>query len=111
MRIIKSSAEISRVFDKGTRISTPAVTLIVFENEEQHGHDGRAAFVAGKKLGNAVWRNRAKRRMRAAFRSLEEPFTGYDVVFLAKRSINNIEYSSLVESLSKAIKKKGLSVR
>ena len=111
MKTIKSSADISRVFDKGTRINTPAVTLIVLRNEEQHGHDGRAAFVAGKKLGNAVWRNRAKRRMRAACKSLDEPFSGCDVVFLAKRSINNVEYSALVENLSKAIRKNGLSVR
>ena len=77
----------------------------MLRNEKQHGRDGRAAFIAGKKLGNAVWRNRAKRRMRALSRDIEYDFKGYDVVFLAKRSVNETPYSQLREGVEKAIAK------
>ena len=65
-RTIKSSTEVSRLFSQGTRLHTPYLTLIVAENVQQHDRQGRVAFIAGKKLGNAVWRNAAKRRMREA---------------------------------------------
>lgn len=77
----------------------------MIRNAEQHGHSGRAAFVAGKKLGNAVWRNRAKRRMRSVYRETIPQFESYDVVFLAKKSVNEADYSKLVNNVKRAMKK------
>ena len=68
MEIIKSSSDITRVFKEGKRFGRGSNMVLVLENEKQHGKPGRVAFVAGKKLGNAVWRNMANRRMRAAYR-------------------------------------------
>jgi ribonuclease P protein component len=66
------------------------------ERVPQHGQRGRVAFIAGKKLGNAVWRNRAKRRMRALCRDLKGPWDGYDVIFLAKPRTNEDSYSKVL---------------
>ena len=44
---------------------------------------GRVAFAAGKRLGNAVYRNRCKRVLREAAREAGLPRDGYDVVLLA----------------------------
>ena len=61
MQTIKSSTEISQLFSTGHRLHTPYFTVIVGvqddkqSNYERHGHSGRVAFIAGKKLGNAVW--------------------------------------------------------
>ena len=81
---------------------------MVLENEEQHGRPGRVAFVAGKKLGNAVWRNRAKRRMRAAYQALDIDLAGRDVVFVANRNTNAIEFTRMVEGYRKALRQAGL---
>ena len=105
MDIIKSSAEISNLFENGQRINTPFFTLIVLSDGKQHGRNGRAAFVAGKRNGNAVWRNRAKRRMRALFRDSADDFGGMAVVFLARRNINNASYDDLSAHLRKAVKR------
>lgn len=113
METIKSSTEISELFAKGRRIKTPFVTLIVkkhsqeksFGDDEQHGPSGRVAFIAGKKLGNAVWRNRAKRRMRAICHSLGGPWQGYDVIFLAKSSICGVSYSKVLEACEGAVER------
>ena len=72
---------------------------------EQHGHAGRAAFIAGKKLGNAVWRNRAKRRMRALCRDLNGPFPDHDVIFLAKKRVTEAPYKKMLAETKKAIQK------
>jgi len=75
---------------------------------EKHGCDGRVAFIAGKKLGNAVWRNRAKRRMRAICRDLKKTWPGYDVVFLAKSRILTSSYTKVLVSCNDAITEEGL---
>ena len=109
MKTIKSSAEISELFHHGRRISAPDFNLIILQRSEQHDRDGRVAFIAGKKLGNAVWRNRAKRRMRALCFQAGGPFEGFDVAFVAKKSISEAPFEIMVARLSKALDRAGLA--
>ena len=67
------------------------MTLIVLD--AQHGPSGRVAFIAGKKNGNAVWRNAAKRRMRALCADSGGSISGLDI--LAKRRILQLPYQKL----------------
>lgn len=108
MDTIASSAEISNLFAKGKRSHTPYFTLIVLRNESQHDRNGRVAFIAGKKLGNAVWRNAAKRRMREICRESGGPWMGCDVIFLAKSNIMKATYSKVLTACADAVKKGGL---
>ena len=104
METIKSSQEISDLFSRGRRLNTPYLTFIVVP-QKQHGLHGRVAFIAGKKLGNAVWRNTAKRRMRALCRELEGPWQSYDVIFLAKSGIMASSYSKVLTACDKTLKR------
>lgn len=117
METIKSSAEISQLFSTGKRIKTPYLTLIVGEHtsdsdrakDVQHGRCGRVAFIAGKKLGNAVWRNRAKRRMRALCLNTGGPWAGKDVIFLARGTLCRVPYGTVLDSCERAIERLGAS--
>jgi len=63
-----------------------------------------AGFVAGKKVGNAVARNRAKRRLRdAAQRVSLEPATAY--VFVATADVLDAPFPTLVEWATRAAHK------
>ncbi|MEG0070766.1 MAG: ribonuclease P protein component [Raoultibacter sp.] len=108
LEIIKSSIEISYLFTHGTRLNSSSITLLVSEDAPQHDRTGRVAFVAGKKNGNAVWRNRAKRRMRALCRDLNGPWEGYDVIFIAKKRTTQASYSKVREACSALLARKGL---
>ncbi|MDM8289380.1 ribonuclease P protein component [Slackia piriformis] len=105
---IKSSTEVSRVFAQGKRLNAHSLTILVYENEEQHGQGGRVAFVAGKKLGNAVWRNRSKRRLREICRALGGPWDGLDVVFMARRDTADCPYGQLLADGKRLVRKAGL---
>ena len=74
----------------------------------KHDREGRVAFIAGKKLGNAVWRNRAKRRMRAACVQVGGEVAGYDVLFVARKRINQISFDKLVSQMDKALARAGV---
>jgi len=50
--------------------------------------DGRVGFVAGRKVGKAVQRNRARRLMRAAWSGVSsDAHGGSDLVFVARKTI------------------------
>lgn len=110
---IKSNIEISQIFSSGRRIQTPYITFIVqnFPDEEntrdalQHDLDGRVAFIAGKKLGNAPTRNRLKRVMREICREVHGPWTKKNVIFLAKPSLINASYSKVLKASEKAVER------
>ena len=79
--------------------------MLVLRNADQHDLNGRVAFIAGKKLGGAVWRNRAKRRMRSVCRGLGGSFPGWDVAFVARRSIADAPFEDMSKQVLKALKK------
>ena len=61
--------------------------------------DARVAVVAGKAVGNAVRRNRAKRRLRAAARQARLP--AVDLVVDARRSAIDAPFDRLPRDLER----------
>lgn len=97
LETIKPSTEISQLFARAKRLNGSYISLLVQPHQCVHDPCGRVAFIAGKKNGNAVWRNRAKRRMRALARSMGGPWDGFDIVFIAKRSTTEQMYSKVLQ--------------
>lgn len=79
------------------------MTMIVYQGDTQHGPSGRVAFIAGKKNGNAVWRNTAKRRMRAVCHDLSGPWQNLTILFIANRKTTKAEYTKLLSACRKVI--------
>ena len=71
----------------------------------------RLGVVASKKVGNAVERARAKRRLREAFRRNRARFTGGadDVVLVARRSLLAAPWSEVVADLLRLAAQAGLT--
>ena len=115
METIKSSQEISNLFSNGKSYSNRYVSFLIGERQSQqnnslnisneHDLNGRVAFIAGKKHGNAVWRNSAKRRLREISRQLGGPWANYDVIFIAKPRILKESYSKVLQECEKTLKK------
>ena len=106
---IKSSADIDEVFKSGTRFSSGLVSIIIKEtSNKQRGQEGRVAYIAAKRLGNAVTRNRNKRVLRAVARDAGLPCPGYDVVMLATRRTGAAGHEDVVSALRRLLGKAGV---
>jgi ribonuclease P protein component len=108
MDIITSSVQISDVFNLGTRFSSGNVRLMIRKQDPQRGLSGRVAFIAGKKLGNAVVRNRSKRVMREAARATGLPVEGYDILLMATPRTRTSSQEELCASMARLLQKAGL---
>ncbi|ESQ79845.1 ribonuclease P protein component [Asticcacaulis sp. YBE204] len=67
--------------------------------------DMRIGFTATKKTGNAVARNRAKRRMREAARALlpQHGRPGHDYVFIARDATKSCDWQGLLDDVKRAL--------
>jgi len=68
-------------------------------------HEGihKIGFTATKKIGNAVKRNRAKRRLRALFCDYSSNLRDGYYIFVAKQSIIEVSYLNLQKDFKKVI--------
>ena len=72
---------------------------------EAPGSHAGAGFTATKKIGNAVVRNRAKRRLREAARQLLPRLArpGWDYVFIARQETADIGWPRLLDDMESAL--------
>ena len=74
----------------------------------QHNRDGvvRVGIVVSKKVGNAVIRNRVRRRLREALRAIlaqKPPPQTFDLVVIARPEAANADYQQLYGALERAL--------
>ena len=99
-------AEFRRLTRARRRWATPGLVLQALGRP---GDDGapRVGLTASRRVGNAVRRNRARRRLRAlAERVIPlHAMCGHDYVLIARTATVEREFSALVEDLETAMKR------
>lgn len=105
---IKSKRDVERLFQYGKRSSSSLVNVIYFQNPSNKVGISRCAFIAGKKLGNAPFRNRCKRVMREAFKEVGDIKPGFELVFIARKNIAFARHEKVVGEFFQLLSKAGV---
>lgn len=94
----------------GTRFATPSLVLQARRRLPHTPHDpdlARFGFTATKRLGGAVVRNRARRRLKEAVRlaASSHALKGYDYVLIARGGTVQRPFTELIQDLTRALTK------
>ena len=104
---LRKPDQFQRARRDGRSWSTPLVALNAVGNKRR---GTRCGFVVGKRIGNAVERNRARRRLREAVRLVFERIVpGWDLVFVARSpSVATIEFTELQATVELLLRRAGV---
>ncbi len=92
--LLKRPQQFDRVFKSG---SSAADRFLVFKAAPNRLESSRYGISVGRKVGNAVVRNRVKRRLREILR-LESLSGGWDFIVIARKTSAEGEYRELRNS-------------
>lgn len=102
----KLNKDFKRLYGRGKCLVFPAVVVYCQKNRLDVC---RVGITAGKKIGPAVRRNRAKRVIKAAFLQLLPQIKGgYDFVFVARVKTANVKSTTVLNNLKRAFVSEGI---
>ena len=103
---LRLSSDIQQVRQDGRSWRHPLIILLVKANQNDVS---RFAFVVGRRIGNAVVRNRCKRLMREAVRQhLNEIEAGWDMVLIARSPLTAVSYHDVETAVLKLLTRANL---
>ena len=97
---LRNKSSIKEVFANGKNYSVKHVAIYVLRGPKRFG------FIASKKVGNAVQRNRAKRLMREVIRlHFSEIRNDIQIILIARASIKGVSYWEVEKTMINMLKK------
>ncbi|MBL4603114.1 MAG: ribonuclease P protein component [Emcibacteraceae bacterium] len=107
LETLRKRSDFLRVAAVRKKWITPGMIIQVSPMPDDVKSDIRVGYTASKKVGNAVIRNRAKRRMREVTRQImaKNACDNHDYVIIARREINDIPFKELIRDLKWSLKR------
>ncbi len=109
---LRRRREFLRVQNHGHKHHTRNFLVFIAPRVAEEASDlppSRLGITVTRKVGNAVERNHVKRLVRDVFRRNHSRLaSGYDMVWVAKRSAREIDYGDVVADLEQLMRRPGL---
>lgn len=104
VKTLKENRDFHRLYNRGKSLVTPVLVIYYRDSKEL-----RYGITTGKKIGNAVKRNRSKRIIRAAFLEISSSLKGkYDFVFVARGKTPYVKSSVIKNEMLRKFKENKL---
>lgn len=93
---LRGAGEFQAVFERGKRVERPAFVALWIPTPGRQ----KVGFTVSRQVRGAVKRNRARRRLRAAFRQERAALpSDISVVFVGRPQVQSVSFDVLVQSL------------
>ena len=100
---LKKQADFQRLFQKGKRAFSPSMTVVYSKADKM-----TMGISVGKRHGKSVVRNRIKRLLREAFRSVQKNMKGTYHIVLIPKVAEEYSFKTFERHLQCMIKKENL---
>jgi ribonuclease P protein component len=111
LQSLRRRADFLRIAAGRRKWATPSLILQTLPQPDAVPDTGRigVGFTASRRVGNAVIRNRARRRLRAAAAEMlpEHAAPGFDYVLIARAETPKRDYRALLADLEDALRRLG----
>lgn len=89
-RILRKNKQFQGIYQHGKSYANRYMVLYVMPNANT---ETKVGFAAGKRLGNAVTRNRVKRLLRETYRLNQQQLKpGFDLLIVGRKPIIDVKY-------------------
>lgn len=103
---VKKNSDFRRMYSRGKSAVLPEMVVYCRKNRLDRNRTG---FTVSARIGNAVTRNRIRRRLREIYRLNSERLkTGYDIILVARSRAASEEFSKLERGFLDGCEKLGL---
>lgn len=104
---LKKRSDFTRITARCRKHVTPAFILQIADNPSPQEGIIRIGYTASRKVGGAVQRNRAKRRLRELARQIFPELADYaqDYVLIARYSATSRDYATMGEELKTVLQR------
>lgn len=104
-KTLKQNKDFRRLYYRGKSKASSCIVTYVMKNRRGETVYG---ITTGKKIGNAVKRNRARRLIRTAFSQLEQGLNdSYDIVFVARTRTSQVKMQEVKAQMEEQLKALG----
>jgi len=107
---LKASPDFQRISRQGRKWVGPGFIMLVLpasaESPSETTLPFRCGFTVSRKVGNAVVRNRAKRRLREMVRLLlqKQNLSGFEIVLIAKTAAATLDFAKMSADFEKGLR-------
>ena len=104
--VLRRKSDFTSIYKRGKSVGDRYVVVFYKKNGLPYK---RLAFLASKKVGNSVARNRAKRLMKESYRNIAGSLPeGYDFIIIARNTICGKKCAEVEKSLNSAFRRTGV---
>ena len=106
--VLRRKKDFASLYKRGKSYASKYIVVFCRKNNLEYN---RVAFLASKKVGKSVKRNKARRHMKEVYKICRNNIvSGYDIIFIARNNINDVEFLELRKTTIKLLQKMKLLV-
>ena len=104
---LKKDSDFRRVYRNGKSVANRFLVMYTLPNKSENN---RVGISVSKKVGKANVRNKVRRRIKESYRlNIDGSIkSGYDIVFIARVAIKDVEYADIEKAMKHLVKKANL---